>query len=357
VKKTLVLALVVSFVLAVAGTAFAFPVDFSGDFKYEFRQNNDFGLKKYDENRFYTELKFSGKIDDSTSFFSRFGGQVRDNQSKPGHGDSATTSGFTMDQFGVKVKAGEWNFQVGRLGTQLGQGGIFYAGSDVDPLTYFDGVVATTKMGDFNVSVLGGKAISSNGLVQTTNLSGLYPDQSWVGIDFKVPVDKVNVGFAYAKKTTYPGALWTIPQNGTWYVMGVPDAKYWDLNFSTKIGSNFDFSGEYVKSDASTANTAFTFAGTYTFDPDNNFTLAYNNVQGYSVDPVNSNLGTLYYPNGNTFSVPGVAFGYKGFTYAYHHQFTKAMGFNAYYLSLQPLLGFTAGHNNNELGINVKWSF
>jgi len=350
VKKTLILALVVSFVLSVAGTAFAFPVDFSGDFKYEFRQNSDFGKAKYQENRFYTELKFSGKIDDSTSFFSRFGGQVKDNQSKPGNGDYATTSGFTMDQFGVKAKAGDWNFAIGRQGTQLGQGGIFYAGNDVDPLTYFDGVVATTKMGDFNVSVIGGKAVSSNLLVQTTNLMGIYPDQSWVGVDFKVPVDKVTVGFAYAKSSVYPNALvlGTVP---------LKDAKYWDLNFATKIGNSFDFSGEYVKSDASTANAAFTFAGTYTFDPDNNFTVAYNNVQGNSTDPVNSNIGTLYYPNGSAFSLPGTSFGYKGFTYAYHHQITKAMGFNAYYLTLQPLLGTTAGHTNDELGLNVKWSF
>jgi len=352
VKKSLVLALVGSFVLSAAGTAFAFPVDFNGDFKYEFRQNNDYGTSKYNENRFYTDLKFNGKIDDSTTFFSRFGGQVRDNQSKPGHGDTSTTSGFAIDQFGVKTTSGDWNFALGRQGTQLGQGGIFYAGNDIDPLTYFDGAVATTKMGDFNVTVLGGKAVTSNSSVQTTNLAGTgFNDQNWVGIDFKVPVDNVTLGFAYAKKSLAPNSTWSLGGPA----IPITDAKYWDLNFATKI-SDVAVSGEFVKSDAATASRAFTLAGTYSFDADS-VTLAYNNVQGNSVDPVNSNLGTLYYPNGNTFSVPGTSFGYKGFTYAYHHQVTKAMGLNAYYLSLKPLEGTNAGHANNELGLNAKWSF
>lgn len=350
-KKSLILALVVSFVLSVAGTAFAFPVDFSGDFKYEFRQNKDFNEKTGNENRFYTDLKFNGKIDDSTTFFGRFGGEVRDRQSATGANNQ--TSGFTMDQFGVKSNIGDVNYVLGRQGAQLGQGGIFYAGSDIDPLTYFDGIVLTSKAGDFTITALGGKAVTSNNAVQNTNLGGTgYKDQDWWGVDVKVPAGGVTWGAAYAGKTLSPFV---------WSLGPVADAKYLDLNFATKIGKAVDFSGEYVKSNASRANRAYTFAGTYSWDQDS-FTMAYNNVQGYAVDPVNSNIGTLYYPNGDAFTGFGVssaytAFGYKGFTYAYHHQVTKALGFNAYYLSLKPLEGTQVGHANNELGVNVKWSW
>lgn len=354
-KKSLVLALVVSFVLSVAGTAFAFPVDFSGDFKYEFRQNKDFGTTPAtkNENRFYTDLKFNGKIDDSTTFFGRFGGEVRDNQVG---GSGSNTSGFTLDQFGVKSSVGNVNYVLGRQGTQLGQGGIFYAGSDIDPLTYFDGLVLSTKAGDFTITALGGKAITSNSFVQTTNLGNYsvgtlnamgFPDQNWWGIDVKVPAGQFTLGAAYAGKSVSPSA---------WILGNLQDAKYWDLNFATKIADKVDFSGEYVRSDANRANSAYTFAATYPWDNDS-FTVAYNNVQGNAVDPVNSNIGTLYYPNGKTFSVEGTAFGYKGFTYAYHHGVSKALGFNAYYLSLKPLEGTNTGHINNELGLNVKWSW
>ena len=329
VKKSLVLALVGSFVLSAAGTAFAFPVDFNGDFKYEFRQNKDFQVQTNNQNRFYTDLKFNGKIDESTTFFSRIGGQVIDTRA------AHITSGFTMDQFGVKTTSGNWNFALGRQGTQLGQGGVFYAGNDIDPLSYFDGVVASTKMGDFDVKVIGGKAVVSNSAVQASNISA-YPAQSWVGIDLKVPVDQVTLGFAYAGKSVSAGAT---------------DAKYWGLNAATKI-VGVDFSAEYVKSNAATNTSAFTLAGSYAWDQDR-LTVAYNNVKANAVDDVNSNLGAIYYPTGASFNGTG----YKGFTYAYHHDITKAMAANAYLLVLQPLEGVNQGHKNNELGLNVKWSF
>lgn len=337
VKKSLVLAIAASFVLSAAGTAFASPVDFSGDFKYEFRQNKDFTQPTKNQNRFYTDLKLNGKIDNDTSYFARFGGLAIDNESQPGGGN--TTSGFTMDQFGVKTTTGNWTFGLGRQGTSLGQGGVFYAGNDIDPLSYFDGVTASSKIGDFDVKVIGGKSVVSNHAVQLTNIS-TYPTQNWVGFDVKAPVGAVTVGAAFADKTQ--------TANGT-------DAKYWGLNAATKVGP-VDLSGEFVKSNANSDTSAFTFAGTYNWAADS-FTVAYNNVKGNAVDPVNSNLGTIYYPNGASFNDPINAFGYKGFTYAYHHTVTPAMGVNAYLMTLEPQEGANVGHTNNELGLNVKWSF
>jgi hypothetical protein len=337
------MALVVSFVLSIAATALAAtPIEFGGDFKYEFRQNQDYGSKTYTENRMYADLKFNGKIDDSTTFFGRFAGMTNDRDSFAG---ANKTNGFTMDQFGVKGSIDDVGYVFGREATQLGHGGIFYAGTDIDPLTYFDGVAITAKTGVFNVKVIGGKSLNS---AETTGINN--NSQDWFGIDLSTKLGETTVGAAYANRTQSANNV----LNGQ-----APDAKYTDFNLSGKLGV-IDLAGEYVKSNANTASKAYTMSGTYAWDKDS-FTIAYNDVQANAVDPKSSNLGVIYYPNGNAFTTDGSltanSTGYKGLTYAYSHSMTKALGLNVYYMSLKPLTGPNINHSNNELGANLKWSF
>ncbi|VBB09363.1 gram-negative porin [Lucifera butyrica] len=336
-KKGFIIALAVGLGLSVVGTALAYSVDVSGDFKYEFRSNHDgaFHDDGNTANKMSTEFKFSGKLDENTSFFTRFSGQVNDPSGK------STTSDFNLDQFGLKANYGNWTFSLGRQGAQLGQGSIFYAGNDINPLTYFDGLVATGKLNNLNVKVVAGKAFSGNnkGSINNAVEDNYFDNQNWLGLDLSSNIDNVTLGAVLAKKTS-----------------PTSDANYWGVNASTNLSKNFALNGEFARSNASSDTNAYTIGGTYSWDK-SSFTIAYNSVQANSVDLVNSAIGGVYYPNYEAFmdnsTFQGI--GYKGFTYAYHHDLSKALGFNAYLLSLKKYNNSPG--TDNEFGANLKWSF
>lgn len=313
-KKLLATAIAATVTLSM-GTAFAAdPVNVSSSFKYEFRNNND-ASGKSTANRMQVGINLDGKVDADTTFFGRVAGQI----GNFGNAAPSSVNDFKLDQFGVKTNLGGWDLSLGRQGVQLGQGAIFYSGNDIAPLTYFDGITAANKIGVLNFKAVGGKA--SNG-------------QEWYGADLSGDLSKnANMGLTYANKSN---------------VDATPGAKYWGVYTSVKSNDNLAWTGEYVKSNASTSNRAYDVSGTYSWDK-NSFTVAYNNVQANSVDGFNSVIGGTYYPNGDAFTA-----GYKGFTYAYHHDVSKTLGLNVYLMSLEPMAG---GYTNNEAGANLKWKF
>lgn len=364
-KKGLIITLATIFVLSIAGTALAddsssasSPLTVSGSFKYEFRYNNEGAWNGVTEkaNRMAFGLNFDYKADANTDVFARLGGQFLDDGgwNNPDTGTSAT-SGGGLDEMGVKANYGDWTFALGRQGVQLGQGSVFYSGLDIDPLTYFDGLVASTKFNDINFKVIGGKAVSGfnyHGIGGADNSNGYNP-QDWVGVDLSGNTSKITtIGAVYANKSGLSNTV----------AYGAPDttrnANYWGVNVSTKIGDALALNGEYAKSNAASENAAYTVSGTYSWTKDS-FTLAYNSVQGNSVDPVNSAIGSIYYPNGAGFvgtNPAGANFnGYTGFTYAYHHDLSKVLGFNAYLMSMKPYSSDPG--TDNEYGVNLKWSF
>lgn len=313
-KKLLASAIAATVTLSM-GTAFAAePINVSSSFKYEFRNNND-STGKTTANRFQVGVNFDGKVDANTTFFGRVAGQISD------FGTDPSSTDFKLDQFGVKVNLDGWNVSLGRQGALLGQGGIFYAGNDIKPISYFDGLVVTNKLGELNFKAVGGKV--------TNGPSPL----KWYGAQVSGDVNKnINAGLAYANES----------------IDSTASANYWSAFTTVKSNDNLAWTGEFVKSNADSDNRAYDVSGTYSWDK-NSFTVAYNNVQANSVDPLNSSIGGVYYPNGEAFTN-----GYKGLTYVYHHDVNKALGLNVILLSLKPQAG---GSTNNELAANLKWTF
>lgn len=323
-KKLLASAIAATVTLSM-GTAFAAdPINVSSTFKYEFRNNDDAATgSKSSADRMQVGVNFDGKIDANTAFFGRVAGQVSS------FGKTPASTDFKMDQFGVKANLDGWNVSLGRQGAQLGQGGAFYAGNDIAPVSYFDGFVVTNKLGELNFKAIGGKTTAA----PTTSR------QKWYGVELNGDVNKdINVGFAFAGNNNVD-----VSGNVT------PGAHYWSGFTTIKTGENLAWTGEYVKSNASTANRAYDLSGTYSFDKSNSFTVAYNNVQTNSTDIDNSSIGGEYYPNGDAFTA-----GYKGLTYVYHHDVNKNLGLNVILLDLKPMAG---GETNKEFAANLKWKF
>ncbi len=337
-KKAILTGLVASAVMGLAGTAMAAdqspnPLQVTGSFKYETRSNHDnaFGDKSTD-NIFFSGINLNWKADDSTTFFGRLAGRQSAGKSRP-----AASNDFKMDQFGVKSTVDGWTFSLGRQGAQLGQGATFYSGSDIGPLTYFDGLVVTTKFDKTNLKLIGGKVTALN---ETPTLD-FTPAQNWYGAELNQDITKnVNFGVTFAKRKNLTDASAIEPNLGT---------NYWSA-FTTVKGGAITWNGEYVKSNASTASTGYDVSGTYAFDTKNSLTVGYNYVNANAVDLTNSVIGGVYYPNGDVFIN-----GYKGETYAYHHDFNKTVGMTVYYLDLKPMNDGRG--TDGEFGANMKWGF
>jgi len=169
-KKLLIAALTASLVLGMAGAALAFSLDVNGDFRLQGRSINDKisgGDADYDHSwfQFRTRLNFNGTIDDKTGFYARF--SSRNNFG----GDNTSTT--ELDQYGVKIKADKFDLNLGRQAVILGQGSIISTGSDAAGVdNKFDGLVASTKAGDFAINIISGK---------TNNVFGNHEEscESW----------------------------------------------------------------------------------------------------------------------------------------------------------------------------------
>ena len=330
-KKGLILVLVASFVLSLAGTALAFPVDFSGDMRLQGRifDNN---LAGADESRSFFQIRsrvrFEGKIDDSTSFFGRFSAS-----NKLGAADYGRATEGAFDQFGVKLVDNGWTFKIGRQAANLGQGAIISTGYNAAGLdNKFDGLTVAGTAGAVDVNVIAGK---------TNNEGGNDYAIEYYGLDLTTKLDdKFSVGAAYSHSKPDTTA--------------VKGRNIWAINFTATPSSNLTFNGEYAKANTDTLNKAYFINGTYAWDKDS-FSIQYNRVEKDSVDALNSAIGVGIYPyNGTAVTPLAAADYYKGFTYTYTHQMTKNASFHLIYMDLN---GKDVTGSDKEIISGVVWKF
>jgi hypothetical protein len=240
-----------------------------------------------------------------------------------------------IDQYGVKLKANDWTYSVGRQGVWLGQGTIFGFGNDVGAWdSKLDGLVAGGKLGAVDTKFVVGRTDAA------LNSYTAASRNIW-GIDFAAPLsDNVTFGATYA----------TVKMNGA------DEAnKYLGVNATFNPSANLTLNAEYVKSNADTDNKAYFICGTYSWDKDW-FCIQYQNVKANSVDIDISVLGANTYPyHGNGLTNAKYApRSYTGMTYVYNHQMSKAAAFNVCYESLKAT-GFDG--NDDEYAAGVTWAF
>lgn len=381
-KKNLVLALVVAFVMSLAGTALAFPVEFTGDFRLQARSIDDgVGLDEAYKGSWFqlrARLGFTGKIDDDTALFGRF--SARNN-----FGGDQTGNGQAFDHYGVKYNAGNWKFSIGRQAVNLGQGSIISTGYDaVGVDNKFDGLIATTKWGQVDVTIIGGKTNKVSVPAQPSHewleahgygwhhhtyycylyhhkgwysqdfvipSSSIPRGSQWYGIDFSTKLDeKLFAGFTYAYSKL--DSVTVLDWWGDEQFVSSKGVKYWGLNTTYNASKNFSLNGEYVKSDAAKDNRAFFLAGTYSWDRDT-FTVQYQNVQNNAVDQYNSGIGAVAYPFYGI-GLMGGDTGYKGFTYVWNHNMTKNASLHVIYMDLK---ADGVSGSDKEAAAGVVWKF
>ncbi len=335
-KKTVTFFLTVCLILSAAGTALAFPLDLTGDFRFQLRliddkigpdHTNDFN-KNFTE--FRARLNFSGKVDPDTTFFGRF--SVRNNE---GLGEDVRSTG-EFDQFGVKAKYNDWTFSIGRQALALGLGTQMDIGSDAAGANnFFDGVVASTKWGKADVRLFGGR--------NTSNIAGLTKAQNplnvWYGVDVNIkPDDKLSVGMVYARQKPDPA--------------GSVQVNRYAVNTVYNFDDKLSLSGEYARSSLAGKNSGYIVAASYALSPKSSLALQYNHVQENAVDGFNGGIGNGPYPLKGA-DLPG---GYKGYTVTYNQTLTKTLSFQVIYMDLKALAAGQTG-SDQEIAAGLTWSF
>ena len=335
-KKLATFLLTACMVVSAATTALAFPLDLTGDFRFQLRliddkigpdHTNDFD-KNFTE--FRARLNFSGKIDPDTTFFGRF--SVRNNE---GLGEDVRSTG-EFDQFGVKAKYNDWTFSIGRQALALGLGTQLDIGSDAAGANnFFDGVVAATKLGKADIRLFGGK--------NTSNIAGLTKVQNplnvWYGADVNIkPDDKLSLGLVYARQKPDPA--------------GSVQVNRYAVNTVYAFDDKLSLSGEYARSSLHSKNSGYIVAASYALSPKSSLALQYNHVQENAVDGFNGGIGNGPYPLKGS-DLPG---GYKGYTLTYNQTLTKTLSFQIIYMDLKALTAGATG-NDQEIAAGLSWSF
>ena len=351
-KKSSISALTLGLTLSFASTALASPtINITGDVRLESRSIDDQIMspwETYNQSSFQarTRLKLESKVSDDTTVFARYstrnnlGAGETSTRASNFYGVNNSTSGF--DWYGVKQRIGTWDMSVGHQSVNLGQGGIINTGSDVIGTTeFFNGLVATTKTGKFNVKIIGGKS------VYEPDISYIgYPDRTSseiYGLDFSTKVTgKLTLGGAWASFNA-PVAFY---HNGT-------KQQNWAINMKYDTTPNFSINGEYVKSDATADTSAYFMAGTYKWNKDS-FTVRYNKVQDASVDRVLSGIGSWSYPLKGAYGDTWFGTDYHGFTYTYTHQVNKNLSLDVKYMDLS---SHGANGSDKELAIGASMKF
>ena len=330
-RKFIVPALVASFILSVHCVAMASPVfNFNGDVRLEARgqdNKNAAGdqLEKRSFWQYRTRVNFEGIADEQTTFFGRF--SVRNEM-----GGKSNASNGNFDQYGVKLTADDWTFKIGRQAVFLGQGTIINTGTDaVNWDNKFDGLVASSKLGNVDANFIGGK---------TNDDLGIGYSIEWYGFDAASRIsDHFTLGTSYAHYK---------PASNS----GVPGTDLYGVNFVYNPTSQLSLNGEYVKSDLDTNNKAYFVSGTYSSDKDI-FSVQYQKVERNAVDPNNSGIGANCYPFGNS-SLYEDTTGYKGMTYYYKHNMTKIASYHLIYMDLK---GTSSDAKTQEWVAGVTWKF
>ena len=375
-KKGFIMTLALSLSLACTAAGLAAPVEFTGDFRLQGRSLDDnithpeSWANKDSFFQFRARLNFTGRMDKNTAFFARFSAR------NDFGGASASDTG--LDHYGVKLTSGSWKFSVGRQAVTLGKGTIIDTGYDAAGTTpLFDGVVAATRVGKVDIRIVGGK-ITADGYPRM--LAGTPPDCRWAsnefyGIDFSAKVaDNLTIGATLAQEKvdssgyvpaamTPDGVAPVRPADGTaWPARAV---RSWAVNLQYDLSPNLAFNAEYTKSNKKALafgdNKAYFLAATYSWDKDS-FTVQYNRVGDFAVDPFASGLGAAAYPLGGIgLYTPALAFAnsrYSGFTYSYNHEISKMLSFHAVYMSLKKESPFiAAAGGDNEFAAGLVWKF
>jgi hypothetical protein len=271
-------------------------------------------------------LNIDLKVDDNTTVFTRFAERSQFGGAKHSVQFSQMFDQSNLDWYGVKVKTGNWDLSAGRQAIFLGQGGVLSTGDVYGSGPLFEGLIATTKFNNVTAHLIGGHTNTSTvinnifgGLFGKT-ADAAYAGATWFGGDAFVKLsDRLTLGGVYAHEKK---------EANTGYSQ-LPAINYYAVNASYNFSGPFTLNTEVIKSDADTANKAWSISGIYHQDKET-LMLVYVRTQKNSIDQLTNWIqGGYQMP----FAVLLDQDSWHGNIYGWTHDLTKAIQFRLMYMT------------------------
>jgi hypothetical protein len=328
----------------------------SGDFDMVYNRFDD-KINGIDQDNFYRNqvtINLQQQINDSTSFYARFatrttfGGSYGTGQAGFGQSGVGSTNGYeNLDLYSVKYSVGDWKLNVGRQAVFLGQGLLLSTGNNVQWDDKFDGLVASTKAGNIDVTALLGKTTKNEIVLNSA-------PASWYALDLKDKVSEaVSFGASFARaKDDYlsgPGITYDPTVAG-------PGINYWAVNTAIKAAPNFTVTGEYGKSSVADNNKAYVLGGTLTLGQDS-FTAQYMNIEGNANDFNNSlysRAGLAIWGSGTWFNNGVTNTNLNGWLFIYAHPLSKVTSI-VFFDEILKNPAYSGQNNEGNITISTKF--
>lgn len=313
-KKVAAAALAAALVLTTSAV-FAAPVEFNGDVKAHYRWNTNSADTDLEGGKFQIRLNAKMALDENVDVYARFAAQTLTADRTGGDFASAGPKDANiarLDQYGLILKNGDWNYKVGRQGVSITPTALLYSSEGYigEDMSLLKGVVATGKSGETSLQVV----VGNNDITGNDDKNHVYAVHGSVS-----PAQNWTVGATVAKYQPEANA----------------DSKYWGVDASYAMGKA-TLLVDYLKSDADTRNSAYVAGVDYAFDEKNSVSIYAHKTNE------NSHIATDWDS------------GQKGFYYSYNYNFDKATSFNLFYKDNKDIYN---GDENTSLRTTVTYKF
>lgn len=257
---------------------YAAPVNWSGDASMKFEKDSVDGGET--TSGLMQTIKIKGEIEFSPgwSLYARIGAQ---HATQPGLSDfnaSAYGNGrktiFSLDQFGIVHKAGDFSYKLGRQEAAVGTTALLYSRpyTNIGKNTFVDGLSLNGKIGVLDISALA--AQEDNVGTQDNRLYAIHGAYTLS--------DRLTMGLTA----------------GRYQEIGGASTNHWAVDGAYKWGKS-SLTAEFAKSNVTTDNKAFAATVNYGFDAKNSlyataFRVEENADMGKQSDFDNNNKGVYY---------------------------------------------------------------
>lgn len=250
-NKKLVALVAAAMMTVSAGSVFAAPVTLDGSVSFQARNQDNYNpAKDGTGNKLTFKLNAKTQLTNNMDFYARLAGQ---RLSRLGYAadfyDGSKKEMMELDQYGVIIKGGDFNFKLGRQGITVGANATLYSsGSYIGKNMLSDGLTVSGKTGVFDV-----KAV-----IAKEDTDGPYQNK------------------IYALSGSYsPAKNWTLGATLAKYKEANQDTNFWAINAGYAFSDKASVSTEYAQSNYSSDNKAYNISFNYAFD---------NRLSGYIVN-------------------------------------------------------------------------
>lgn len=264
--------------LSMNAVVLAAPVNLTGNTVIKYEKDTATGDPSTSGMMYSATINGETDIGNGFSLYARLGAQYATKPSLSDYNLDAygadRKSVFSLDQYGLKYKSGNFAYKLGRQAVTVGTTSLLYSRSDsnIGKHNFVDGISAAGKVGALDIAAVAAR-------------------EDNVGSE-KNKLYAIRTGYEATENFNYGLTL------GRYQVDGGERTNHWAVDGTYKVGKH-SVTAEYAKSNSNADNKAYAASWNYGFDDKTavyitGFKVETNGDMGKQSDFDNDNRGTYY---------------------------------------------------------------